>query len=76
MLFLVTVPGGHIDRSFFFLSKYETTQCKNYFDTNLVIEIVIFMFCAILIMANGGHLGMTKYKNSKRLHTRNMLARS
>ena len=28
------------------------------------------MFCAILVTANGGHLGMPNCENSKRLHTK------
>ena len=60
-----------------FLFNFETIPCKNHFDTNLVIEILSFS-CSVLflVMANGGHLGMPNRKKSKRLHTRNILAKS
>ena len=64
-----------------FLFNFETTQCKNYFDTNLVkihqavIEIFSFSYSVLFfVMANGGHLGMPNCKKSKQLHTRNILA--
>ena len=64
-----------------FLSNFKGTHCKNHFDTSLVkiryavIEILSFS-CSVLFLvtANDGHLGMPNCKESKRLHTRNILA--
>ena len=66
-----------------FLFNFETTQCKHDVDINLVkihlavIEILSFS-CSVLFLvtANGGHLGMPSCKQSKGLHTRNILAQS
>ena len=53
-------------------SNFETTQCKNHFEANVVkihsavIEILSFS-CSVLFLvrANGDHLGMPNYKNKK-----------
>ena len=78
---LVTVPGGHLDR--YILFNFETTQCKNHFDTNLVkihyavTEVLSFScFALFLITPNSGHLVTANCKKSKRLHTINILAQS
>ena len=67
MLFLVTAPGGILTGIFLF--NFETTQCKNHFDTNLVkihsavIEILSFLCSALfLVTPNSGHLGMPNCK--------------
>ena len=64
-----------------FLSNFKGTHCKNHFDTSLVkilyavIEILSFSGSVLfLVTANDGHLGMPNCKESKRLHTRNILA--
>ena len=66
-----------------FLFNFESTQCKNHFDSNLVkihyvvIEILSFSCSALfLVTANGDHLGMPNCRKSKWLHTRNILAQS
>ena len=62
--------------------NFETTHCKNNFDTIwsnslAVIKILSFSYSALLLVtANGGNLGMPNCKKSKRLHRRNILARS
>ena len=65
-----------------FLFNFETTQCKNHFDTNLVkihsaVTEILSFSCSVrfLVTPNGGHLGIPncKKKNKKRLHTRNNL---
>ena len=55
-----------------FLFNFETTQCKNYFDTNVVkvhlavVEILLFSRSVLLMVtANGGHLGMPNCKKNK-----------
>ena len=70
--------GRHLEGLFSF--NFETTHCKNNFDTNLVIAVIkILSFsCSalLLVSVNGGHLGMLNCKKSKRLHRKNILARS
>ena len=64
-LFLVTAPGISLDGYILlFLFNFETSQCKNHFDTNLVkihlvvIEILSFSRSVLfLVTANGGLLG-------------------
>ena len=60
-----------------FLFYFETTQCKNRFDTKLVkihkgvIKILSFSCSALfLVTANGGHLGMPNCKKSKHSGTK------
>ena len=55
-----------------FLFNFETTQCKNHFDLNLVkihtalIEILSFScFVLFLVMPDGGHLRMPNCKKIK-----------
>ena len=55
-----------------FLFNFETSQCKNYLDTNLVkihsvvIEILSFSYFALyLITADNGHLGMLNCKKNQ-----------
>ena len=73
---------NHFDSSLLF--NFETTQCKNLFDTNLISihsallkyqDIVIFKFCAILVMADGSHLGMLNCKKSL-LHAKIIVTQS
>ena len=53
-----------------FLFNFKTTYCKNHFDTNLVKSIKRLLrnchfFCAILVTANGGHLGIQEHSGTK-----------
>ena len=70
MLFLVTALAAILTGIFLFY--FEITQCKNYFDTNLVkihqaiIEILsVSRSVLYLVTANDGHLGMPNCKKKK-----------
>ena len=78
--FAILSNRNHFDWSLLF--NFETTQCKNQFDTNLISihsgllryqDIVIFMFCAIF--RNGSHLGMLNCKKSL-LHAKIIVTQS
>ena len=67
----------------YFLINFETTQCKNHFDTNwikihsAVIEVVSFScFWQFLVMADGGHLVMPNCKKLNWCHARIIVTRS
>ena len=65
-----------------FLFNFETTQCKNHFDTTfkihkVVIEILSFSCSGLFsAKASGCNLGITNSNNSKQLHTRHILTQS